>query len=197
MSFLRSLSSSLNLTSRTRPTSASSPASRLLARVSRAYATAPGGAVHPLITSLRAALKASMLARTPARTSVIKSILADIQTASHTGGSPPSPLKTLSIAVSRRLEAAQTFRSSTPPRTDLAEQYEGEAKVLREFAPKKAEQMGKDKLDELVKEVLVNNGLKKAVGKDVGRIISLVREQTGERAEAKEVAEAVRRIELP
>ncbi|GAA5887881.1 hypothetical protein JCM6882_000785 [Rhodosporidiobolus microsporus] len=191
---LRSLSSSLTASLRTRPTCSS-----ISLLSSRAYSAAPGTAatVHPLVASLRAALKASMLARTPARTNVIKSLLADIQTASHQGGSPPSPLKTLSVAISKRLDAAQTFRSSTPPRADLAEQYESEAEVLREFVPQKAEGMGKDKLEELVREVLKANELKKAVGKDVGRIISLVREQTGDRAEGKDIAEAVRRVELP
>ncbi|GAA5999945.1 hypothetical protein JCM10207_005983 [Rhodosporidiobolus poonsookiae] len=164
-------------------------------RLVRNFATAP--TAHPLVTGLRTALKASMLARTPARTQVIKSILADIQTAAHSAGSAPSPLKTLQSAITKRIDAAQTFRSSTPPRTDLAEQYEGEADILKEFMPKKAAQLSREQLEDVVKQVLAANEIKKAVGKDVGRIIALVREQTGDRAEGKDISDAVRSIELP
>ncbi|BGP16617.1 hypothetical protein JCM10213_000467 [Rhodosporidiobolus nylandii] len=160
----------------------------------RAYATT--ASVHPVVASLRAAMKASMLARTPQKTQVLKSILADIQTASHSAGSAPSPLKTLATSISKRIEAAQTFRSSSPPRTDLAEQYEQEAEILKEFLPKKAAAMSAEQLQKVVEEVLTENEIKKAVGKDVGRIISLVSERVGERAEKKDIAEAVRRIEL-
>ncbi|GAA5967869.1 hypothetical protein JCM11641_005791 [Rhodosporidiobolus odoratus] len=153
--------------------------------------------VHPLVASLRTALKASMLARTPAKTQVIKSILADIQTASHSAGSSPSPLKTLNSAITKRLDAAQTFRSATPPRTDLAEQYEQEAEQLKEFMPKKAAALTKEQLEKVVEEVLRENDIKRAVGKDLGRIISLVRERVGERAEGKDVSDAVRSFELP
>jgi len=166
----------------------------LLAR--RAYAT---DALHPVTASLRAALKQSMLARTTVRTGVIKvrlspphrraqvarasaltlppraqSVLADLQNASHSAGSAPSPIKTLQLAISRRTDAAQTFRSANPPRTDLADQYDDEAAMLAEFMPKKPAAMSKDQLDKLVKETLESNGIKKATGKDVGRIISCV-----------------------
>ncbi|BGO91785.1 hypothetical protein NBRC10512_006267 [Rhodotorula toruloides] len=168
------------------------PSLRLTGRL---YSTAPPP--HPLVASLRAALKQSMLARTPDRTAVIKSILADIQTAAHGASTAPSPLKTLASAITKRLDAAQTFRSSTPPRTDLAEQYEKEVEVLREFVPSKGAQLSREELDKVVKELFEENEIKKAVGKDVGRIISLVKERVGERAESKDVAEAVRTMELP
>ncbi|BGP25034.1 aspartyl/glutamyl-tRNA(Asn/Gln) amidotransferase subunit B [Rhodotorula toruloides] len=168
------------------------PALRLTARL---YSTATQS--HPLVASLRAALKQSMLARTPERTAVIKSILADIQTAAHSASTAPSPLKTLATAITKRLDAAQTFRSSTPPRTDLAEQYEKEAAMLREFVPSKGAQLTREELDRVVKELFEENEVKKAVGKDVGRIISLVKERVGDRAESKDVAEAVRTMELP
>lgn len=108
-----------------------------------------------------------------------QSILADIQTAQHAAGNAPTPLKSLATAISRRVDAAQTFRSSTPPRADLAEQYEREAAILREFVPQKsADALSKDQIEKLVKEVLVANELKKAVGKDTGRIIACVRVHT-------------------
>ncbi|GAA5925943.1 uncharacterized protein JCM15063_005167 [Sporobolomyces koalae] len=160
----------------------------------RAYSTAQTPTAHPLTAQLRAALKASMLARTPARTGVIKSILADLQTASHLGGSPPSPYKTLAASISKRLDAAQTFRSSTPPRSDLADQYESEVEILREFAPKKPAPMSKEQLDEVVREVMQLCELTKVEGKDTGRVIKLVRERVGERAEGKDISEAVKRI---
>jgi uncharacterized protein YqeY len=126
-----------------------------------------------------------------------QSILAEIQTAAHSAGSSPSPLKTLASAISKRIDAAQTFRSSTPPRSDLAEQYEKEADVLREFVPKKGEAMSSEELKKVVTQVLQDNGIQKAVGKDIGRIISLTMERTGDRAEAKDVAAMVRSTELP
>lgn len=126
-----------------------------------------------------------------------QSILAEIQTAAHSAGSSPSPLKTLASAISKRIDAAQTFRSSTPPRSDLAEQYEKEAEVLREFVPKKGEAMSSEELKKVVTQVLHDNGIQKAVGKDIGRIISLTMERTGDRAEAKDVAAMVRSTELP
>ncbi|POY75160.1 hypothetical protein BMF94_1792 [Rhodotorula taiwanensis] len=162
----------------------------------RTYATQPQPTAHPLVASLRAALKQSMLARTPDRTSVIKSILADIQTAAHSAGSSPSPLKTLASAISKRLDAAQTFRSSTPPRTDLADQYEQEAEVLREFVPQKGQPLSREELEKVVRQTLEDNQLKKAVGKDIGRIISLTMERTGDRADAKDVAAVVKSLEL-
>ncbi|GAA5961128.1 hypothetical protein JCM3765_001236 [Sporobolomyces pararoseus] len=163
---------------------------------SRAYSTAPSSSptAHPLTSQLRAALKSSMLARTPKRTGVIKSILADLQTASHLGGSPPSPYKTLAVSISKRLDAAQTFRSSTPPRTDLAEQYEEEVEILKEFAPKKPEPMSKEQLEEVVREVMKMCELTKVEGKDTGRVIKLVMERVGERAEGKDISAAVKRI---
>lgn len=126
-----------------------------------------------------------------------QSILAEIQTAAHSAGSSPSPLKTLASAISKRIDAAQTFRSSTPPRSDLAEQYEKEAEVLREFVPKKGEAMSSAELKKVVTQVLQENGIQQAVGKDIGRIISLTMERTGDRAEAKDVAAMVRSTELP
>lgn len=126
-----------------------------------------------------------------------QSILAEIQTAAHSAGSSPSPLRTLASAISKRIDAAQTFRSSTPPRSDLAEQYEKEADVLREFVPKKGEAMSSEELKKVVTQVLQDNGISKAVGKDIGRIISLTMERTGDRAEAKDVAAMVRSTELP
>jgi len=123
-----------------------------------------------------------------------RSILADLQTASHLGGSPPSPYKTLAVSISKRLDAAQTFRSSTPPRTDLADQYEEEVEILKEFAPKKPEPMSKDQLEEVVKEVMKMCELTKVEGKDTGRVIKLVMERVGERAEGKDISSAVKRI---
>ncbi|GAA6063184.1 hypothetical protein JCM10212_006850 [Sporobolomyces blumeae] len=161
--------------------------------LARAYSTAQSPTVHPLTAQLRAALKQSMLARTPARTGVIKSALADLQTASHAGGSPPSPYKTLAQSISRRLDAAETFRQSTPPRTDLADQYEAEVDILREFSPAKPTPLSKDQLDEIVREVANMCGLDKVEGKDTGRVIALVRERAGDRAEGKDVADAVKR----
>ncbi|GAA5936527.1 hypothetical protein JCM21900_005693 [Sporobolomyces salmonicolor] len=167
---------------------------RRVASQLRTYATSPSATVHPLTASLRAALKQSMLARTTERTAVIKSILADLQNASHQAGSPPSPFKTLALSISRRVDAAQTFRSSSPPRTDLADQYEREAEILREFGPKKAEMMAPEQLDEIVREVMKICELEKVEGKDTGRVIKLVRERTGDRAEGKDVADAVKRV---
>ncbi|GAA6023970.1 hypothetical protein JCM11491_003220 [Sporobolomyces phaffii] len=167
----------------------------MLARtLHRAYSTATTTTAHPLTSQLRAALKASMLARTPQRTGVIKSILADLQTASHLGGSPPSPYKTLAASISKRLDAAETFRRSNPPRTDLADQYEAECEILKEFAPKRPAPLSRDQLDECVREVLALCGLTEVVGKDTGRVIKLVRERVGERAEGKDISDAVKRL---
>jgi len=179
----------------------------------RCYSTSPSTTAHPLQTQLRSALKSSMLARTQSRTGVIKyntlslskhcsaransfnrSLLADLQTASHTGGSPPSPYKTLALSISRRLDAAQTFRSSSPPRTDLADQYEGEVEILKEFAPKKPEAMSKQQLESVVREVIDMCELKRVEGKDTGRVIKLVRERVGDRAEGKDISEAVKQL---
>lgn len=126
----------------------------------------------------------------------MQSILAEIQTAAHSAGSSPSPLKTLASAISKRLDAAQTFRSSTPPRTDLADQYEQEAEVLREFVPQKGQPLSREELEKVVRQTLEDNQLKKAVGKDIGRIISLTMERTGDRADAKDVAAVVKSLEL-
>jgi len=123
-----------------------------------------------------------------------RSILADLQTASHTGGSPPSPYKTLAISISKRLDAAQTFRSSNPPRIDLADQYEGEVEILKEFAPKKPEAMSKEQLEVVVREVMKMCELEKVEGKDTGRVIKLVRERVDDRAEGKDISEAVKRL---
>jgi uncharacterized protein YqeY len=68
--------------------------------------------------------------------------------------------------------------------------------VLREFVPSKGAQLSREELDKVVKELFEENEIKKAIGKDVGRLISLVKERVGERAEAKDVAEAVRTMEL-
>ncbi|GAA5874106.1 hypothetical protein JCM16303_005743, partial [Sporobolomyces ruberrimus] len=121
------------------------------------------------------------------------SILADLQTASHLGGSPPSPYKTLALSISKRLDAVQTFRQSSPPRTDLAQEYESEVEILKEFAPKRPEPLSRAQLDECVKEVMKMCELEKAEGKDTGRVIKLVRERVGERAEGKDISDAVKR----
>lgn len=68
--------------------------------------------------------------------------------------------------------------------------------MLREFVPSKGAQLSREELDKVVKELFEENEIKKAIGKDVGRLISLVKERVGERAEAKDVAEAVRTMEL-
>ncbi|GAA5910123.1 uncharacterized protein JCM6883_000561 [Sporobolomyces salmoneus] len=163
---------------------------RLFAR--RAYSTSP--TAHPLTAQLRAALKASMLGRTPKRTGVIKSILADLQTASHMGSSPPSPYKTLAVSISKRLDAVETFRSSSPPRLDLADQYTEEIEILKEFAPKRPEPMTKEQLEEVVREVMKMCELEKVVGRDTGRVIKLTMERVGERAEGKDISAAVKRV---
>lgn len=121
------------------------------------------------------------------------SSFADLQTASHTA-SPPSPVKTLAKSISSRLDAAETFLSSTPPRADLAEQYQKEAAILKTFVEEK-ETMASDALDALVKTVLGELGLEKGVdGKSVGQVIKQVVEKAAGKAGGKEVSEAVRRV---
>jgi uncharacterized protein YqeY len=68
--------------------------------------------------------------------------------------------------------------------------------VLSEFMPQKAEQISSERLKEIVKEVLRANELTKAEGKNVGRIIALVRERVGDQAEGKAITDAVRSTEL-
>jgi uncharacterized protein YqeY len=54
--------------------------------------------------------------------------------------------------------------------------------------------MSKEQLDECVREVLKMCELTTVQGKDTGRVIKLVRERVGERAEGKDISEAVKRI---
>lgn len=76
----------------------------------------------------------------------------------------------------------------------MADQYEGEVEILKEFAPKKPEAMSKDQLEVVVREVMKMCELEKVEGKDTGRVIKLVRERVEDRAEGKSISEAVKRL---
>lgn len=125
-----------------------------------------------------------------------QSVLADLQNASHTS-SPPLPSKVLSRSISARLDGAAQFLNASPPRTDLADQYQAEVKILSEFLAPEPAGMDVVELDVLVAAVLAELGVdstKKIDGKDVGRVIKTVTERGQGRAPGKLVAEAVRRI---
>ncbi|KAL8278189.1 hypothetical protein RQP46_009362 [Phenoliferia psychrophenolica] len=158
----------------------------------RTYATAPSS----LDASLRTALKGSMKARDAFRSGVLRSALADLQTASHTGSAPAAPSKTLSRSISSRLDAATTFDTSNPPRPDLAEQYRSEASILSEFVEPEAAGMDASELDALVKGVMSELGLVE-VGKDMGRVIKAVVAKSEGKAAGKDVSEAVKRFGKP
>ena len=180
----------------------------------RAYSTPAASAAPPALDSLlRTSLKTFMKARDSFRTTVIKvcsfspqasarssrpqSLLSDLAYAAH-NPSPPSPSKSLAKAIAARQDAAATFLSSSPPRADLAEQYEREVVILREFVSEDAAKggMGKEELERVVrgvleemKAVLVEG---KGAGKEVGQVIKKVVEKVAGAAGGKEIAEAVR-----
>ena len=65
---------------------------------------------------------------------------------------------------------------------------------MKEFAPKKPEAMNKEQLESVVREVIDMCELKRVEGKDTGRVIKLVRERVGDRAEGKDISQAVKRF---
>lgn len=167
---------------------AQSMSKQLLASLRRSYSTAP----NSLELTLRTALKASMKARTPFRTTVIKSILADLQTATHLVGAAPAESKTLARAIAARLDASAIFRSASPPREDLAAGNEQEVEILREFAVPEPAGMPVEELDAIVQATLKEMGLSEP-GKQMGAIMKAVLLKVGDQADGKTISEAVRR----
>lgn len=98
------------------------------------------------------------------------------------------------MSISKRIDAAETFRTSTPPRQDLSDQYLEEVEILKEFAPKRPEPLSALQLDEVVSEVVTMCQLETVEGKDTGRVIKLVLERVGDRSDGKDVAAAVKRF---
>lgn len=123
----------------------------------------------------------------------MQSALADIQNAQHLA-SPPAPIKTLRQAISRRVEASAASKAASPPRDDLAAQYDAEAKVLEEFLPSRDSIIGESELAAVIEKAIGSmEGIKEEGQKAMGRVVKRVREEVGDRADGKEIAAAVKR----
>ena len=133
-------------------------------------------------------LASAMKAGERERVGALRLVLSELQKAAKEGDG--DELGVLRRERKRRLDAAEQYRDGG--RTDLAEQEEGEARLIEGYLPA---ELSDQELDRLVTEAVAEAGAS-APG-DMGKVMSIVMPKVGGRADGKRVSQRVREALTP
>jgi uncharacterized protein YqeY len=133
-------------------------------------------------------LASAMKAGERERVGALRLVLSELQKAAKEGDG--DEVAVLRRERKRRLDAAEQYRDGG--RTDLAEQEEGEARLIEGYLPA---ELSDQELDRLVTEAVAEAGAS-APG-DMGKVMSIVMPKVGGRADGKRVSQRVREALTP
>jgi uncharacterized protein YqeY len=137
---------------------------------------------------VKADLASAMKAGERERVGALRLVLSELQKAAKEGDG--DEVAVLRRERKRRLDAAEQYRDGG--RTDLAEQEEGEARLIEGYLPA---ELSDQELDRLVTEAVAEAGAS-APG-DMGKVMSIVMPKVGGRADGKRVSQRVREALTP
>ena len=117
------------------------------------------------------------------RANALRLVLSELQKAAKDGGG--DELAVLRRERKRRQEAAKTFRDNGRP--ELADAEESESALIEAYMPA---ELSDDELQSLVVAAVAESGAESP--RDMGKVMPLVMEKTGGRADGKRVSALVR-----
>jgi uncharacterized protein YqeY len=137
---------------------------------------------------VKADLASAMKAGERQRVGALRLVLSELQKAAKEGDG--DEVAVLRRERKRRLDAAEQYREGG--RADLAEQEEGEARLIEGYLPA---ELSDEELDRLIGEAVAEAGAS-APG-DMGKVMSIVMPKVGGRADGKRVSQRVREALTP
>jgi uncharacterized protein YqeY len=132
---------------------------------------------------VKADLATAMKAGERERVGALRLVLSELQKAAKEGDG--DEVAVLRRERKRRLDAAEQYRDGG--RTDLADQEEGEARLIEGYLPA---ELPDDELARLVAEAVEESGA--GSPQDMGRVMSVVMPKVGGRADGRRVSEKVK-----
>ncbi len=142
-----------------------------------------------LQAQVEAKLKTALKEKDSARISALREILTALKYREKESGkelSPSQELEVLSKLKKQHQESISAFEKGNRP--DLVEKEKAQLKVIEEFLPKP---LSAEELKEMVREAIESLGAKSL--KDMGKVMSALKEKYTGRADGKTVSEEVKR----
>lgn len=137
---------------------------------------------------VKADLAIAMKAGERERVGALRLVLSELQKAAKEGDG--DEVAVLRRERKRRLDAAEQYRGGG--RQDLADQEEGEARLIEGYLPA---ELSDEELDRLVSEAVAEAGA--TAPQDMGKVMSVAMPKVGGRADGKRVSERVREALAP
>ena len=141
-----------------------------------------------MIERIQAEMRDSLRAGTAERTGALRLLLAALQRAAKDGSGELTEERELGVLRrerKQRVEAAEAYRAAQRP--DRAEAEEAEVAIIDEFLPAA---MSDEDLERLVDEAIAETGASSM--RDMGRVMALVGERSGGRADGRAASALVR-----
>ncbi len=132
---------------------------------------------------VKADLAGAMKAGERERVGALRLVLSELQKAAKEGDA--DEVAVLRRERKRRLDAAEQYRQGG--RADLADQEEGEARLIEAYLPA---ELSDEELERLVGEAVAEAGA--TAPQDMGKVMSIVMPKVGGRADGKRVSQRVR-----
>ncbi len=136
-----------------------------------------------VLEQVRTDMTSAMKAGEKQRVGALRLVLSELQKAAKEGSD--DELAVLRRERKRRLEAAEQFRDGGRP--ELAEQEESEAELISGYLPA---ELDDSELDSIIAGAIDDTGASEA--KDMGRVMKVVMERAGGRADGKRASARVR-----
>ena len=136
-------------------------------------------------------LKAALKGKNAIKASVIRMLKADINNTAiklkKASLSDEEVLKVIQRHIKQHNDSIEQFKNGN--RMDLVEKEEKELEILKTYVP---EQISDEKLEALVKDAIKET--EATTRKDMGKVIKVVIEKAGGRADGKRVSQAVQKL---
>jgi uncharacterized protein len=136
-----------------------------------------------VLDQVRTDMTTAMKAGEKVRVGALRLVLSELQKAVKDGGD--DELAVLRRERKRRLEAATQFRDGGRP--ELADQEESEARLIETYLPA---ELGDAELEAIVADAVAETGATEV--RDMGRVMKVVMEKAGGRADGKRASALVR-----
>lgn len=141
-----------------------------------------------MIERIQTQMRDSLRAGTADRTGALRMLLAALQRAAKDGSGELTEERELGVLRrerKQRVEAAEAYRDARRP--DRAQAEEAEVVIIDEFLPTA---MSDEELERLVDEAITETGASSM--RDMGRVMGLVSQRSGGRADGRAASQLVR-----